>query len=129
MVASNITIKNRIGLASRNSSQEEEGCSKEEVRALWTLLENDIDGLEFSCHHYHGRRKIPPACEGPVVWSPVPLECGGGGGLIALEGSVTATRMDRSLRGSSDESTGGETKGRLLIGVSNLTIKRKNWTG
>jgi hypothetical protein len=69
--------------------------------------------------------KMPPVSEGPVVWFPVALE--GGGVLPALE-SLVAVSMNRSLRGCSEQSTGSETKGGVLMGVSNLTIKKKNWT-
>jgi hypothetical protein len=140
VVESNVTIRNVMGLVGRRSDKEEEGCSKEvkaslEIccesnqssgRALLTLLANDRGRLQFSCHHFPGRRKMPPVSEGPVVWFPVALEWPGD--LPSLESSVTAMSMNRSFRGCSEESTGSETKGGHLMGVSNLTIKKNNWT-
>lgn len=43
--------------------------------------------------------------------------------------SSAVKRQSESLAGSVEESTEGETKRKLLVGVSNLTIKRKKWTG
>jgi hypothetical protein len=60
-------------------------------------------------------------CGFQLPWS------GGGGDLPALDNSVTAMSMKKSVRGCSEEFTGSETKGGLLMGVSNLTIRKKNW--
>jgi hypothetical protein len=46
--------------------------------------------------------------------------------------SAAVKRKSKSPPGSGEESTGDETKGWLLKGMRNLTIKKKkkkNWTG
>jgi hypothetical protein len=48
--------------------------------------------------------------------------------LFAFSSSAVK-RQSESPAGSVEESTEGETKRKFLVGVSNLTIKRKKWTG
>jgi hypothetical protein len=55
--------------------------------------------------------------EGPCCWCFCPCF------LLGLRGKLG------SPRGSGEQASGGKTKGALLLGVSNMIIKRKYWGG